>query len=463
MAGMWGEINQALGNATNTAINIGQMQEQMRSRRAIEANDLERLNMDKQAFQQQQAMGDIALNKAKMEEAQMIKDKTVVPVEPFLLQRKVHPATIKAMIDDGLKAGYFNVGPGGAVTTEQGVGKQYLGVLEKDPEKNLRYETITAEAIHNDMDALKQQWQDPKLKPEQQEAISAKYAELSKQYSVHATSAQSIKAHILAKSNDKWEASFDPTAKKWVWRNAVTGEIDPNRNEVPQAAQIAASNAAEATKRAEAADASRVKAAGITAGGKQSVKLKPGERLTPSGDVEIIPGSSEYIKQSRLHGKDKTALNTVNTQTTEFTRKIDEVLNSPQFTKLFGGYNAYGTSLLPGETQNVKAKLKSIKSNLKKMGLEIMRSGGSIGQMTEREWPIVEQAISNIDPRMSEDEARSEFEKVKIYLNNLKTNANSVYQEGWGQTQFISDKGQKGEVPVNAPKTADDYLKKWGQ
>lgn len=184
-------------------------------------------------------------------------------------------------------------------------------------------------------------------------------------------------------------------------------------------------------------------------------KLKAGERLNASGEVELIPGSDIYIKNSRLHGKDIAALKSVELSTKNAESKIDAIVNSPAFENLFGGYNAYVSQRLPGKTQDAKAKLDSLKSDLKKAGLDVMRSGGAIGQMTEREWPIVEQMVATLTPNMSEDEAKATLGKIKSYLMTLRDNASSTYEDTWSNTQFY--KG--GKSGGGKAKAADFWVK----
>ena len=172
-------------------------------------------------------------------------------------------------------------------------------------------------------------------------------------------------------------------------------------------------------------------------------KLKPGERFTAEGNVEAIPGSSEYIRQSGLHSKDYQAMLTIQTTNNNATKKIAEILdekNKGDFNSNFGGWNALVSQYMPG-AQDMRKKIESLKSDLKAAGLSIIRSGGGIGTMTEKEWPIVEQMIDSISPLLDEATARNRISGVKAYLDKLSTNASEVYNNEWGQTQF--SKGNK--------------------
>ena len=185
-------------------------------------------------------------------------------------------------------------------------------------------------------------------------------------------------------------------------------------------------------------------------------KLKQGERWNPTLErVEAVPGSDLYIKQSSAHGKDFGALQSVETKMDNAVEKINSLLapeNKGAFESNFGGYNAYATQYLPGRSSDVRKQIESIKSDLKGAGLELMRAGGSIGQMTEREWPIVEAMISRIDPVLGEETARDELAKVAAYLERVKSNAREAYSTEWGNSQYVKP---RGEAKPTAPKPAN--------
>lgn len=168
-------------------------------------------------------------------------------------------------------------------------------------------------------------------------------------------------------------------------------------------------------------------------------RLGQGERFTASGEVEMIPGTAPYLKQMQNFKKDKDALNAVDTNADLVINKVNEIIDPTKedaFNGQFGGYNAYLTRLLPGETQDLGVKIGSLKENLKMIGLGLMRQGGSIGQMTEKEWPIVQNQIEALDPRMSEKEARKAFENVISEVNRVREKARRLHDETWGGTQF---------------------------
>jgi hypothetical protein len=179
-----------------------------------------------------------------------------------------------------------------------------------------------------------------------------------------------------------------------------------------------------------------------SATGPDGVKLKPGERLTSEGNVEAVPGSEIFNKQKAKQTVDYKGATTVVDKIAEAQAKIDRITsedNSSGFAGNFGGYNAaYGTQYFPGQTQDVASDIESLKADLKNAGLELIRNGGSIGQITEREWPIIEQQLASLTPMLSEAKARDILANVSARLKNISDRALETYDMQWGDTQFYA-------------------------
>jgi hypothetical protein len=194
-----------------------------------------------------------------------------------------------------------------------------------------------------------------------------------------------------------------------------------------------------------------------TAGAGEAGMVKPpslqkGERWNPEAQrVEAVEGSDIYIKQSGKHNKDYTAINAINNQRDLAVGKLDRLLaekNQDAFSNLFGGYRSYATRELSGKTADLRSDLESLKNNLKAAGKKIIAGAGpgAIGQITEREWPILEGMIAELRPTMSEQGAREKLEEIKVFLDNLSVQAADEYQTNWGQTQYY-------KPPKSAPST----------
>lgn len=188
------------------------------------------------------------------------------------------------------------------------------------------------------------------------------------------------------------------------------------------------------------------------------LKLKQGERYNPETErVEAIPGSDLYIAQSQKHQKDAKAVEGVASKSDDAIKNINEMLdpkNEEGFNNNFGGYSAYITNKLTGNTAKVASMLEKFKSNMKAAGLELFRTGGSIGAMTEKEWPIVQNEIAALSPKMEVEDAREAMKNIAARLQRIKDSAYEIYSDTWGQTQFY-------RKPKDASSSLDDLLKKY--
>ena len=147
-------------------------------------------------------------------------------------------------------------------------------------------------------------------------------------------------------------------------------------------------------------------------------------------------------------------------KTDEAVQTIDDILspkNAEAFNSNFGGYSAYATRLQSGDVARVRNALTTMASNLKAAGLEEFRSGGSIGAMTEKEWPIVEKQIASLSPEMSAEDARATIADVKRRLKRMRDDAHELYTDTWGQTQYV--KKPKGTPAGNGLDSNNPLLK----
>lgn len=190
-------------------------------------------------------------------------------------------------------------------------------------------------------------------------------------------------------------------------------------------------------------------------------KTKPGEMWdTASQTIKVVPGSDLERNQKSAHAKDFGTMQSTVSSMNASIDKVAEILdpkNEAAFNSNFGGYNALATQYLPGDTADMRKKIDALKSDLKMAGLNVIRSGGSIGAMTEKEWPIVESMIARIDPVLGEDAARQELRKVQAHMERIRDNAATLYETEWKGSPHhasLAAKPAAGAPVQNAP-TAD--------
>lgn len=190
--------------------------------------------------------------------------------------------------------------------------------------------------------------------------------------------------------------------------------------------------------------------------------LKPGYAVDPSDRTRqmLVRGGPAWQELSSKHSDDVRAMRSTKDQAQSTVDKISDILDSKNrdaFNSNFGGYNAYITQYYPGATQNTRAWLTSLKDQMKLAGLNLARAGGgSVGAMSEREWPIMERAIESLTPLMDEKEARDTIERVLVRMKRLERNMNEVYQKEWKDSPFYDPNLLKGspserDVPEGVP------------
>jgi hypothetical protein len=156
---------------------------------------------------------------------------------------------------------------------------------------------------------------------------------------------------------------------------------------------------------------------------------------------DVVPGTKLYRESAAKHTEDYKAKTAVQDRVAESLAKIDYVLadeNKDGFEYNFGGYYAaYAGQYMPVEqAQDVKNTIESLKADITQAGLELMRSGGSIGAITEREWPLLEKQIAAVTPYVGEKRARELLQNVAQRLRNIQARATQAYDQQWGDTQF---------------------------
>jgi hypothetical protein len=187
--------------------------------------------------------------------------------------------------------------------------------------------------------------------------------------------------------------------------------------------------------------------------------LEKGERWNPDTQrVELVPGSTRYNKRRDEHTQSLQVVKGIEDKVGNGVKRLDEILDPKNRAALegnFGGYNAYATRLLSGPNSDMRVKLDEFKSDMASAGLELIRQGGSIGQMTEKEWPIVSGLIGQLDPVLGEAEAIRMMNEIRGRFERIINNANELYDEQWSGTQFYKERGDSqaggGAITVTAP------------
>jgi hypothetical protein len=175
------------------------------------------------------------------------------------------------------------------------------------------------------------------------------------------------------------------------------------------------------------------------------LKLGPGEEEDPNnpGNTRLRTNSPQWIAAGQKHEKDWTQKEFINTKADIAQQKINTILdpkNKVGFERNFGkNYSGYITSQFP-DAVVVKKELDDLKDSLKNAGLDMMKTGGSIGAMSVAEWPIVQGVLGSITPGMPEDEAKAKLQEVSDRLEAIRNLGKNSYDTAWSNSQFYNPK-----------------------
>ena len=205
-------------------------------------------------------------------------------------------------------------------------------------------------------------------------------------------------------------------------------------------------------------EAEKAAKAAVASGEAGPTEPQKGEVWNPEKQrYDVVPGTKLYRESAAKHAEDYKAKTALQDRVAESLAKIDYILapeNKDGFENNFGGYYAaYAGQYMPTEqAQNVKNTIESLKSDITQAGLELMRSGGAIGAITEREWPLLERQIAAVTPYVGEKRARELLANVSQRLKNIAARATETYDTQWGETQFYKPS------EALAPETGGDEL-----
>jgi hypothetical protein len=190
------------------------------------------------------------------------------------------------------------------------------------------------------------------------------------------------------------------------------------------------------------------------------LRLEKDQRWNPETQrVEAIPGSKLFMAQKDKFAKDYGSAAQAIDKADMAVSKIDEILdpkNKWGFDMNFGGVNALATQYLPG-SYDMGNKIDSLKQSMKQVGLEMMRQGGSIGQMTQAEWPIVERQIESLSPTLTEDEARNVLGQIKGKLGSIAARSKDIYRTEWADSPFYKEISA-GKPSAGGPEHKSDWI-----
>lgn len=158
-------------------------------------------------------------------------------------------------------------------------------------------------------------------------------------------------------------------------------------------------------------------------------KVPAGYRATAGGNLEAIPGGPADTKLQGQLNADTAAFNTLNAGLSDLVTNIKALRNHPGLPGITGLRGALPN--MPGsEASNAAALLESLRSKAAVKAIQDLRAssktGGAVGQVTEKEWPRLENlatALSTAQSLEAMQKALDDFEQGTLAAQGRLTDA----------------------------------------
>ena len=166
-------------------------------------------------------------------------------------------------------------------------------------------------------------------------------------------------------------------------------------------------------------------------------------------ETEIQKGYGADVAKTRAElPETKLRTDMVTDGLTRLKSQADIVMKSPSLGSVVGGlYEAYVPNVRKGSL-NAQTDLENLKTKISGVVLQSMRdmskTGGAVGQVTEKEWPRLENMIANLDTRQSLPQFKMRLKEVMDYADRVTAQIQAAYQADLA-------KAQGAQMPGMAP------------
>ena len=163
----------------------------------------------------------------------------------------------------------------------------------------------------------------------------------------------------------------------------------------------------------------------------------------------------QAAKQDKLKAESSAAIRAQDSDIVTLGADIDKVASDPNLSRATG-VSDYIWSRPGGAASQIEGQLDSIVNKLKAQGLKVLREGGGIGAITEKEWDILANQVANIDRKKGDVYVKGELEKVKLRMAEMKRNAAQRHAEQFGEEYSASREG--GTPPAGGGMPTPDAI-----
>lgn len=177
------------------------------------------------------------------------------------------------------------------------------------------------------------------------------------------------------------------------------------------------------------------------------------QQIVPSGAV-VPPALSGVLTPKQRaereadRPKETAALNAVTMNLDLSIKEADKLLDPNSGLGNITGPVMGRTPNVSGSATNAQANLDTLKAQIGVRVLQAMReaskTGGAVGQVTEKEWPILQNQLGALQQSQTTDAFRKNLKDVRDTLNKMKTNAKQSFESVYGTGQSSNDNDPLG-------------------
>ena len=184
-------------------------------------------------------------------------------------------------------------------------------------------------------------------------------------------------------------------------------------------------------------------------------------QLDPIANYEAQRATKRIKDIDKILGTTTQALPSLKTGTTSALTQLDQLATHPGKSWALGRVTGLmpEASVFKGDTNNFRAKLKSVEFKAMEQGLTEMRKSGSPGTITEKEWPIMQGLITEMKTAQTEEAFDKSLTELKARVQSIQENAEiSVAQLAAERKELQSQLG-----PQEAPAEGSNWYMENGK
>lgn len=170
----------------------------------------------------------------------------------------------------------------------------------------------------------------------------------------------------------------------------------------------------------------------------------------PPGMQPGVVTPKDLAKRAADRPHQEQALRNVNMSLDASLKQIDDLLKSPGIENISGPI-AGRTWNMSGAATNAQAKLDTLKAQIGVEVLQAMReaskTGGAVGQVTEKEWPILQNQLGALQQAQTTDEFKKGLAEVRARIDNMKRSADTAFQSVYGSGNVLKFNAQGNQIP----------------